>query len=298
MLSVLIPVYNYAVFPLVLEVHKQCIATGIQFEILCQDDSSTSQIEENLAIEQLPYCTFSQNKVNLGRGNNLNLLIQKAQFDWLLLLDCDTFPRDSFFIKNYLSLIQKPMSSLVFGGIIYHPKRPHASQLLRWVYGKKREALPCNIRNKKPNSSALTSNLLIKKEIATQFPFPESLKEYGYEDFCFLTNLASHNITVFHLDNPTFHLNLETSTAFLAKTEMAQKNLLFLVRHQIIDTKESKIARVFLLVEKLKLVELLSWLFQKTKKKVSQNLCSKKPSLFLFDWYKLGYLCYLQTNAV
>ncbi|MFY8112284.1 MAG: glycosyltransferase [Flavobacterium sp.] len=76
MLSVLIPVYNYAVFPLVLEVHKQCIAAGIQFEILCQDDCSTSHIEENLAIEQLPYCTFSQNKVNLGRGNNRNLLIQ------------------------------------------------------------------------------------------------------------------------------------------------------------------------------------------------------------------------------
>ena len=31
MLSILIPVYNYAVFPLVLEVHKQCIAAGIPF---------------------------------------------------------------------------------------------------------------------------------------------------------------------------------------------------------------------------------------------------------------------------
>jgi glycosyltransferase involved in cell wall biosynthesis len=298
MLSVLIPVYNYAVFPLVLEVHKQCIAAGIPFEILCQDDCSSMFIDENRSVEQLSYCTFSKNIVNLGRAKNRNLLIQKAQFDWLLLLDCDMFPKDSFFIKNYLSFIQQPMAPLVFGGIIYHLKKPHTSQLLRWVYGQRREALPCDFRNKKPNSRALSSNLLIKKEIATQFPFPESLKEYGYEDFCFLSNLALHNITVFHLDNPSFHLNLETSNDFLTKTETAQNNLLFLIRHQIIITKESKIARVFLLAEKLKLVVLLSWLFQKTKKAVSQNLCSKKPSLLLFDWYKLGYLCHLQTNSV
>ena len=157
MLSILIPVYNYAVFPLVLEVHKQCIAAGIPFEILCQDDCSSSFIEENRTVEQLSNCTFSQNTVNLGRGNNRNLLIQKAQFDWLLLLDCDMFPKDSFFIKNYLSFIEKPMAPLAFGGIIYHPKKPHTPQLLRWVYGQKREALSCKFRNKKPNSRAQTA---------------------------------------------------------------------------------------------------------------------------------------------
>ena len=295
MLSVLIPVYNYAVFPLVLEIHKQCIAAGIQFEILCQDDCSTSHIEENLAIEQLPYCTFSQNKVNLGRGNNRNLLIQKAQFDWLLLLDCDTFPRDSFFIKNYLSFIQKPMAPLAFGGIIYHPKKPHNSQLLRWVYGQKREALSCEFRNKKPNSRALTSNLVIRKEIALSHPFPESVSDYGYEDLSFLSNLGLQNITVFHLDNPTFHLNLETSTQFLAKTEIALKNLSLLIETKTIKSNESKIIATFLWGKKLHLVQLMAWLFQQTKTVTTKNLLSDNPSLLLFDWYKLGYLCLLQT---
>jgi glycosyltransferase involved in cell wall biosynthesis len=295
MLSILIPVYNYAVFPLVLEVHKQCIAAGIPFEILCQDDCSSSFIEENRTVEQLSNCTFSQNTVNLGRGNNRNLLIQKAQFDWLLLLDCDMFPKDSFFIKNYLSFIQKPMSNLVFGGIIYHPKKPHHSQLLRWVYGQKREALSCEFRNKKPNSRALTSNLVIRKEIALSHPFPESVSDYGYEDLSFLSNLGQKNITVFHIDNPTFHLNLETSTQFLTKTEIALKNLVLLIQTNRIKVNESKIIATFLWVKKLRLVQLTAWLFQQTKTVTTKNLLSDNPSLLFFDWYKLGYLCLLQT---
>lgn len=295
MLSILIPVYNYAVFPLVLEVNKQCIAAGIPFEILCQDDCSSSFIEENRTVEQLSNCTFSQNTVNLGRGNNRNLLIQKAQFDWLLLLDCDMFPKDSFFIKNYLSFIQKPMSNLVFGGIIYHPKKPHHSQLLRWVYGQKREALSCEFRNKKPNSRALTSNLVIRKEIALSNPFPESVSDYGYEDLSFLSNLGQKNITVFHIDNPTFHLNLETSTQFLTKTEIALKNLVLLIQTNRIKINESKIIATFLWVKKLHLVQLTAWFFQQTKTVTTKNLLSDNPSLLLFDWYKLGYLCLLQT---
>lgn len=295
MLSILIPVYNYVVFPLVLEVHKQCIAAGIPFEILCQDDCSSLFIEENRTVEQLSYCTFSQNTVNLGRGKNRNLLIQKAQFDWLLLLDCDTFPKDSLFIKNYLSFIEKPMTTLAFGGIIYHPKKPHNSQLLRWVYGQKREALSCAFRNKKPNSRALTSNLVIRKEIALSHPFPESISDYGYEDLSFLSNLRQQNITVFHLDNPTFHLNLETSAQFLAKTEIAIKNLIVLIQAKTIKPNESKIIATFLWVKKLHLVQLTAWLFQQSKTVTTKNLLSDNPSLLLFDWYKLGYLCLLQT---
>ena len=280
---------------MVLEVHKQCIAAGIPFEILCQDDCSSSFIEENRTVEQLSNCTFSQNTVNLGRGNNRNLLIQKAQFDWLLLLDCDMFPKDSFFIKNYLSFIQKPMSNLVFGGIIYHPKKPHHSLLLRCVYGQKREALSCEFRNKKPNSRALTSNLVIRKEIALSHPFPESVSDYGYEDLSFLSNLGQKNITVFHIDNPTFHLNLETSTQFLTKTEIALQNLVLLIQTNRIKPNESKIIATFLWVKKLHLIQLTAWFFQQTKTVTTKNLLSDNPSLLLFDWYKLGYLCLLQT---
>ena len=178
---------------------------------------------------------------------------------------------------------------------MYHPKKPHTPQLLRWVYGQKREALSCEFRNKKPNSRALTSNLVIRKEIALRHPFPESVSDYGYEDLSFLSNLGQQNITVFHIDNPTFHLNLETSAQFLAKTEIALKNLSLLIQTKTIKPNESKIIATFLWVKKLHLIQLIAWLFQQTKTITTKNLLSDNPSLLLFDWYKLGYLCLLQT---
>lgn len=296
MLSILIPVYNYNAFPLVKEIHQQCKATGIIFEILCQDDCSSLFIEENNTINTLTHCTFTPNVSNLGRGRNINTLVQKALFEWVLLLDCDTLPRDNFFIKNYLSFIQKNKTSVIFGGIIYENSTPHESQMLRWVYGKKREALPCDFRAKKPNVRALTSNLLLLKTIALRHPFAASIKEYGYEDLCFLSELERQTIIVSHLDNPIFHLNLETSAQFLTKTEIALKNLDVLISSKAINIKESKIASTFLVIKKLKLLKPTAWFFEKTKVITQRNLLSEKPSLVLFDWYKLGYLCFLQTN--
>lgn len=296
MLSILIPVYNYNVFPLVLEIHQQCIAAGIRFEILCQEDHSTLFFEENQAINQISHSIFEQNSNNLGRGKNRNVLIQKAQFDWVLFLDCDTFPKERLFIENYVNFINATKASLAFGGIIYETKKPPKEQLLRWVYGQKREALPCDFRKKKPNNRALTSNLLLRKDLALKFPFSESITEYGYEDLCFLSVLRLQNRTVFHIDNPTFHLNLETSIAFLIKTEIALKNLALLIHSNKIKANESKIAAVYLWIKKLKLVGIIRWLFQQTKTVTTKNLLSENPSLLLFDWYKLGNLCQIYTQ--
>ena len=45
MLSILIPIYNYNSYPLVQELHKQCLESDIDFEILCQDDASNSELK-------------------------------------------------------------------------------------------------------------------------------------------------------------------------------------------------------------------------------------------------------------
>lgn len=184
MLSILIPTYNYNTFPLVLELHKQCLDCEIEFEILCQDDASGSNWNtENQKINSLDNCTFFINNSNLGRGNNINSLVEKSKYDFLLLMDCDTFPTQNDFIQKYCEVI--PTASVVFGGILYEKKIPSKEQLLRWVYGNKREALSLENRNKKPNFNALTSNLLIKKEIISQYPFDATITNYGYEDLCF-----------------------------------------------------------------------------------------------------------------
>jgi glycosyltransferase involved in cell wall biosynthesis len=297
MLSILIPVYNYNVYPLVLELHKQCSQCNIEFEILCQDDASQSSLNVfNEKVNTLSNSNFSSNNSNLGRGKNINSIARKAKYNWLLILDCDVYPETENFIKNYLTSTTKEDCHIVFGGIIYEKNKPEREKLLRWVYGNKRESLSVEKRNEKPNSHALTSNLLIKKELFLNNPFEENITEYGYEDLIFLSALKDKNIIVKHIENPTFHLNLETSMAFLEKTKTAIANLAFIVDSKISNTIDSKIITAYQLSEKLGLTKLIVLIFKKSEPKITANLLSKKPSLLLFDLYKLGYFCTLKTK--
>jgi hypothetical protein len=284
MLSILIPVYNYNVLPLVNELVKQCNFNEIDFEILCQDDASNSS--ENILnqeINLLPNCSFFVNETNLGRGKNINSLSLKAIYDWLLILDCDTFPSQNDFVKKYIDAISNLKNNILFGGIIYENKKPESDQLLRWVYGNKRETV-----------TILTSNLIIKKEVFLQYPFDESIIKYGYEDLLFFSVLKANNFEISQIDNPTFHLNLETSKAFLNKTKIALENLVFLYNSKKIKKEENKITTSFEFLRKLKLTQFSAFLFKKNQARIERNLFSKKPSLFLFDLYKLGYYCTLK----
>ena len=284
MLSILIPVYNYNILPLVNELVKQCNFNGIDFEILCQDDASNSS--ENILnqeINLLPHCSFFVNETNLGRGKNINSLSLKAIYDWLLILDCDTFPAQNDFVKKYIDAISNLKNNILFGGIIYENKKPESDQLLRWVYGNKRETV-----------TILTSNLIIKKEVFLQYPFDESITKYGYEDLLFFSVLKASHFKISQIDNPTFHLNLETSKAFLNKTKIALENLVFLYDSKKIKKEENKITTSFEFLRKLKLTQFSAFLFKKNQTRIERNLFSKKPSLFLFDLYKLGYYCTLK----
>ncbi|WKL48036.1 glycosyltransferase [Flavobacterium pectinovorum] len=284
MLSILIPVYNYNILPLVNELVKQCSFIGIDFEILCQDDASNSSVNIlHQEINLLPNCSFFVNETNLGRGKNINSLSLKAIYDWLLILDCDTFPAQNDFVKKYIDATSNLKNNILFGGIIYENNKPESDQLLRWVYGNKRETV-----------TILTSNLIIKKEVFLQYPFDESITKYGYEDLLFFSVLKANNFEISKIENPTFHLNLETSKAFLNKTKIALENLVFLYDSKKIKKEENKITTSFEFLRKLKLTQFSAFLFKKNQARIERNLFSKKPSLFLFDLYKLGYYCTLK----
>ena len=98
MLSILIPTYNYNVFLLVKELVDQASKLNIDFEIICLDDGGKVTFIENEAINELKNCSFSTNEVNLGRASNLNKLVDKAKFNYCLLLEADAFPTN----ENYI----------------------------------------------------------------------------------------------------------------------------------------------------------------------------------------------------
>jgi hypothetical protein len=294
MLSILIPIYNYDTSPLVSELYKQCLECNITFEILCQDDASNEFLNENQKINSLENCDFSRNNSNLGRGTNINLLAEKAKFDWLLIMDCDTFPSENDYIRNYISQINED-AKLVFGGIEYKKEKPNNDQLLRWIYGNARESLSVEKRNTNPNGNALTSNILIKKNVFISNKFDESIFKYGYEDLVFLSDLKKKGVLVKHIDNPTYHLGLETSKQFLAKTKIALENLKLITTTIPLDNSESKILTIYDFLKRFYLDGFVAFLFRKTERKIEQNLLSQKPSLLLFDLYKLGYFCSLNN---
>jgi hypothetical protein len=290
MLSILIPIFNYNSYPLVNELHKYCLESKLDFEILCQDDASNEFLDENQKINTLENCNFSGNNSNLGRGKNINLLAEKAKFEWLLIMDCDTFPTQNDFILNYISPINND-EKIVFGGIEYYKEKPEQDKLLRWYYGNARESLSVAKRNTNPNGNALTSNILIKKNVFLSNKFDESITKYGYEDLVFLSDLKKKGIVVKHIVNPTYHLGLETSKQFLKKTKTALENLKKLTATTSLNSSESKILKTYVLLEKMHLTDLISFLFKKNEPNMVRNLLSKKPSLLLFDLYKLGYFC-------
>jgi glycosyltransferase involved in cell wall biosynthesis len=295
MLSILIPTYNYNAFPLVLELQKQCLDCNIKFEILCQDDCSDDFLVENNKINTLKNCSFSSNETNLGRGQNRNYLASKASFPWLLFLDCDMFPRDPNFIENYFLNIQKNNNPIIFGGILYETKKPKKEQLLRWIYGHNRESISLENRRKKPNIRALTSNLLFKKKLFLQHPFDSTITKYGYEDLSFLMKLEVNKILVTHIENPAYHLNLESSLLFLNKTKIALENLAFINSKETI-LSGNKIISTYLILDKLKITPIIVFFYNTFENKIILNLLSQKPSLLLFDLYKLGYFCKLQSR--
>ena len=294
MLSILIPTYNYNVVPLVLELQKQCLECEITFEILVFDDSSKLFFDENQQINSLENCRFSKNNSNLGRGKNINFLSESAGFDWLLIMDCDTFPTQNNYIQKYISKINEN-EKVIFGGIQYKKEQPKKNQLLRWIYGNSRESLSVEKRNSNPNENALTSNLLIEKEVFLSNPFDKSITNYGYEDLVFLSELKEKGVLVTHIDNPTFHLGLETSQEFLEKTRISLTNLKSIAETNPRASSESKILKIYNILNKINLASLISYLFKITERKIAQNLLSQKPSLLLFDLYKLGFYCSIKS---
>jgi glycosyltransferase involved in cell wall biosynthesis len=291
MLSILIPTYNYNVVPLVCELKKQIDELKIEYEILVQDDCSSNFeiINQNNKINDFEHTTFFYNEVNFGRGKNINSLVKKANFNWLLVMDCDLFPVDSHFISNYLNAIQSNNSSFYYGGIMYESEKPKDEEMLRWVFGNKREAIPLSIRQKDKYRFALTSNILVEKSILIQIPFNSLLTKYGFEDLVLILELKNKNIDIQHIENPLYHLNLERSMIFIEKYQCSLENLKFLLDSKIISPKSTRIDFVKGKIDFFPINFILISLYKLFRKPILKNLTSKKPKLFLFDFYRLGY---------
>ncbi|RUA07419.1 MAG: glycosyltransferase family 2 protein [Flavobacteriia bacterium] len=293
MLSILIPTYNYSVLPLVRSLYIQLKKEGKLFEIICFDNSPKSDNNsDNIEINLIENCTYELLNGNGGRSRTRNLLAQKAKYDWLLFLDADVLPVTNDFISNYYDFINRDGSKVAFGGLKYQ-KKPSKEKLLRWVYGKYREEIPLNERKKDPQQHFTSANFIIKKSLFERFRFDESLINYGYEDTLLALELTKKNIQISQIDNPVYHLGIDKSDLFLKKTKESVKNLYMLNKQDKIEIKDSQLLKTFGKIQKFKMNAVFRIIFKNFSRHMEKNLLSEKPSLFIFDLYKLGYLCSL-----
>jgi hypothetical protein len=293
MLSILIPTYNYNVVPLVLTLKEQADYLGIVYEIIVQDDVSQEFITENNQINLLTNCSFSTNTENLGRGKNINLLYSKSKYDNILIMEADSLPENDLYLKNYIEIVSES-TKVIFGGVKYPDVIPAKEKLLRWKYGINKETKSINHRLKNTYDFVFTWNLLLKRDILLQFPFPEFIHEYGYEDFLFIENLRLNSVPVIHIENYLIHYNDESSIDFIKKSERASRNLYDLIQLHKIDPKSIRLSNFYERLKKLHLIPIVKAVYKIIKKKILANLTSKNPNLYALDFYKLGYYCTLK----
>ena len=293
MLSILIPTCNYNAYPLALELHKQCSESKIPFEIIVIDDGSNSQAnKENDRVNLLDNAVFIALDENIGLSSNRNLLASKAKFTNFLFIDGDSIVLNPNYIKNYLNAIDS--SEIIYGGRV-HPKTTTSfKQKLRWKYGRTVEDKTASQRNLAEYKTLMFNNTLIKKACFTPIKFDPNLKKYGHEDTLFAYQLSLSKYRILHLENAVEHGDLDKSPVFISKVKNSLSNLLLLDKEHKIEPSFVKILSFYHFLKDYKLDFIIRIFYKVFEKALYKQLVSKNPSLFLFDAYRIGYLCSLK----
>ncbi len=280
MLSVLIPNYNWKVYPLVKDLHKQLTEASILFELHVVDDASPRHLEDLNIISDLSNTYFESLENNIGRSSIRNYLARKAKYSWLLFLDCDVSIKPGF-IKTYLELIDENSKHIITGGICYN--KDSKNKGLHYKFGVEREMASLDLRKEQDEHYFFTSNFLIPKEVFYSVNFDEDISMYGYEDLLFAKTFKYNGGVIKPIDNAVYHLGLDNDELFIDKTKESLLNLKILIENEKIHFSDTKLTRVY--KRFYYLVYFLSAFVN-----VFERLAVKKTSLFYYDLFRLTYL--------
>ena len=288
-LSVLIPVYQREVAGLVRALLAQATDWPGPVEILLLDDGSDEEVRQlNRPLATLPGVQYHELPQNVGRAAIRNQLAAAAQHNWLLLLDNDSQLPDTDFLARYAAA--RHQAAVLIGGTSYAAGPPtDPALLLRWRYGRAREARPAAVRQAAPYTQLTINNALVQADVFRQFPLDEQLSGYGHEDTKFGAELAVAGIPVLHLDNPVIHDGLEPAAVFLAKSEQAVRNLAHVYRQNGLGT-DSRLLQTALRLQRLGAAGAAQMALGAAAPAFRRQLLSPRPNLRAFDLLKLHWL--------
>lgn len=293
MLSILIPTYHYNAYPLATCLEKQALKLGVTFELICMDDGSFSDLnKENQKINTLTNCKFIETKKNSGRTATRQKLAESAQYDWLLFMDADTMPVNAYFLELFISEFSQK-TAVIFGGIAYEDTKPKGDKSLRWHYGKAREEQPVKARERNPYKSLISGCFAIKKTLFINSNSALTQDAYGL-DILFTNVLEKQQVTVKHINNPVFHLGIETNAVYLEKSKKALETLYVLRKQKKISKSQTALLKMFYILKVLGLSAIFGKITYTFNERIETQITSETPKLWLFDLYRLGYFCRIQ----
>ncbi len=292
MISILIPCFDYNAYPLVSILEKQALMLKIDFEIICIDDGSfSSKNDLNQKINLLTNSKFIELKKNIGRINNRLLLSEKSQYEWLIFIDVDTLPNEDNFLKNYIDQLNK--GTLIIGGCTY--KKPDNENFsLRYKFGKFREEISSDIRNKNPYKYISSCNFMCKRDVLIDILASINTISYG-NDYVFGSLIKKKEIDIKHIDNPVLIDNIDENQIFIKKTHHALDNLISSYNKKIIKKHSISILKAYIILDTLLMKNIFVKITDLFKNLLNRNLHCKDPNLFLFDLYRLNYLCKIKN---
>jgi len=291
MLSILIPSFNDDLTSLVQILCREIQSLDSPVEVIIGDDHSHDK--NNFAsLEKLGPVSLIRNPQNLGRTATRQRLAQNAKFKNLLFLDADVLPVHRDFLARYLAHIGQ--SSVIFGGVCYSNQKPKKQLLLRWVYGKKREAKTAEQRRRNPRF-IISQNLLIDRDIFLSVNNPE-IQRYGWDNV-FSYQLYHQDIDVLHLDNPVLHMGLESCDNYLNKVDQAMETLVWAQRQKMISEDFTSIQKFYHKLRAMGLSRILRMLIRPCLPVMRQQLASSFPSVRVLDLFKFYYFSFYKDKV-
>lgn len=288
MLSVLIPTYNYDCTTLVSELQRQIDASGIVAEVIVMDDASpdVSVCQANKSIDNLSHCRLIELPTNVGIARIRNLLADAARYDYMLFLDSDIFPVYDDFLQRYVEACTR--ADVLCGGLMFRAESPRRECVLRYKYGSRVESQSVERRMQQPYGEFKTLNFFISRRAFMSTRFNEDFVRYGHEDTLFGKELQQNGFSLLHIDNPIYHDVPDTNEEFLAKTRRSIENL---CEHRDVLQSHVRLLAFYNRLQRLHLCGVVTAFFNLLEPLFHANLTSNNPSLFVFNLYKVGFLC-------
>lgn len=296
-LSILLPCYNNACLGLVagLSAQAESIIKGggrLSYEIIVADDGSTdaAAIAENMKINDLPRCRYIVRGFNSGRSAIRNFLAREARHPWLLFIDSDMRLGNDGYIAGYL---KAGVAGVAYGGYVVGGGAA-LKHNLRYNYERKyHKNASAAERRKHPYDDFHTSNFIARRSVMLAHPLDERFRKYGYEDVLFGKELRRSGIMIEHVDNPLLFADFETNADFTAKTEEGLATL----NHFACELRGySSLVDIRNKLGKLGLIPLMRLLHTVLARPVKNNITGNKPSILLFNIYKLLTFCKMENE--